>query len=87
MYIPHTFEQPLYYVSYAVSALASLQIWGLQQADPQKALDTYLDILGHGAYDYQYMELLDLVGLRSFAEEGAALEICRPVAEYAAKLR
>ncbi len=86
MYVHHNFEAPMYYISYAVSSLASLQIWKLQQEDKQAALDLYMDILGRGAYEYGYMELMDAVGLLRFSEEGAAAEICMPAIEYCAAL-
>ena len=82
IFINHTFESPCYYISYAASALASLQLWDLQQEDPDAALEKYMEILGLGAYDYGYMELLEEVGLKSFAQEGVADEVCRPVVNH-----
>ena len=41
-----------------------------------------MEILGLGAYDYGYMELLEEVGLKSFAQEGVADEVCRPVVNH-----
>ena len=81
-FVPHTFSSPCYYVSYAASALGTIQIWDLQQKDPDAALALYLDILGKGAYDYGYTELMEAAGLKSFGDKGAADEICRPLIDY-----
>ncbi len=48
--IPHTFQSPMYYVSYAVSMILSLQIWELGERDYQKARETYLSILHRPEY-------------------------------------
>lgn len=79
MYVSHTFETPLYYISYAVSALASLQLWDIAQTDFSAALESYLAILAQGAYEEGYITVLENAGLRLFTEEGAVEDICRPV--------
>ncbi|MCR5825070.1 MAG: hypothetical protein K6G54_00740 [Oscillospiraceae bacterium] len=43
-HIPHLFEQPLYYISYAVSALPALDIWLRSRTDYAAAVDLYLDV-------------------------------------------
>lgn len=86
MNVHHNFEAPMYYISYAVSSLTALQIWDLQQEDPDAAFELYMEILGCGAYEYGYMELIDAVGLIRFSEEGAAGAICAPAIEYCANL-
>ncbi len=79
VYISHSYEAPLYYLSYAVSTLASLQLWNMAQEDMDAAVESYLSILGQGAYDAGYMEVLENAGLRLFTEDGAVDEICAPV--------
>ncbi len=49
--IPHTFEAPFYYISYATSLLAALEIWEISEEDPTKAIDMYLKVQSHNAYD------------------------------------
>ena len=78
-FVPHNFERPLYYISYAVSAIPALQIWDMAQADPQQAVDTYLDVLEHGSFAEEYCSVLRDTGLRLFTEKNAAGDICRPV--------
>lgn len=77
--ISHNFDSPLYYLSYAVSSLASLQLWDMAQEDMTAAVDSYLSILGQSAYDDGYMQVLENAGLRLFTEDGAVEDICRPV--------
>lgn len=86
MYISHNYEAPLYYISYAVSALASLQLWTIAQEDSSAAVDCYLSILGQGAYEDGYFSVLENAGLRLFTEEGAVEEICRPALDELARL-
>jgi oligoendopeptidase F len=78
-YIPHNFESPLYYISYATSALAALQLWDTAQTDPQAAADTYLALLQRGAHDLGYFQVLEENGLLLFNQEGAVDAICQPV--------
>ena len=43
--IPHSFQSPMYYISYAVSMIAALEIWELSEKDFDAARDVYLTIL------------------------------------------
>ena len=79
VYISHNFAQPLYYISYAASAMAALQLWDLAQTDFSAAAETYLSVLRHGSYEQGYTQVLEECGLRLFTEEGAVEEVCRPV--------
>ncbi|MBR2716362.1 MAG: hypothetical protein IKD79_01315, partial [Oscillospiraceae bacterium] len=78
-YISHNFEQPLYYISYAASAIAALQIWDLAQTDFDAAAAVYVDVLSRGAHDEGYIQVLEECGLRLVTEEGTAADVCRPV--------
>ena len=85
-YISHNFEQPLYYFSYAASAMAALQIWDIAQTDRERAVSVYLDVLDHGSFREGYMQVLPETGLRLFTEDGAAEDVCRPVLDRLAEL-
>ena len=78
----HNFEVPLYYISYATSALAALQIWDISQADLQAGVDAYMAVLEQGAYEKGYFEVLSDCGLRLFTEDGMVMDVCRPVIDY-----
>ncbi len=45
MWVPHSFSQPMYYLSYALSALPALEIWSIAQEDPDLALARYSDFV------------------------------------------
>lgn len=42
--VPHTFHSPMYYISYATSALAALELYQLSLTDRPAAVQAYLDI-------------------------------------------
>lgn len=68
MRVSHNFESPFYYISYAASALASVQIWSRSQVDRDAALALYNALVEKGAYDYGYCELLSEMGLAVFTD-------------------
>lgn len=68
MQVNHNFESPFYYISYAVSMLASLQIYEMAEDDWAAAAGFYNDLVSLGAFDYTYCELLDKVGLECFTD-------------------
>lgn len=69
MYVNHNFTSPFYYISYAASSLASLQIWTLAEHDRPGALALYNQLVSLGAYDLEYFELMDRVGLKRFTDD------------------
>ena len=48
--IPHTFQSPMYYISYATSMLLSLELWAQSKADFDAARDAYWSILDRAPY-------------------------------------
>lgn len=81
MFVPHNYEQPFYYISYAVSSLAALQIWEQSLADFDAAADTWLRITGAGACGSGYQAVLENAGLTCFTADGA-VNICDAVLAY-----
>ena len=77
MQVNHNFESPFYYISYAVSMLASLQIYELAENDWAQAASFYNDLVSLGAFDYTYCELLEKIGLECFTD---GLPACVPQA-------
>ena len=49
VYVTHTFESPMYYLSYAASSLAAIQIWDMAQTDLQAAVDAWKSVMSHDA--------------------------------------
>ncbi len=86
VYISHNFDRPLYYFSYAASAMAALQIWDMAQTDYDAAVSVYMDVLRRGAHDQGYFQVLEECGLLLFTEDGAAEAVCRPVLDRLTEL-
>ena len=68
MDITHFFEQPFYVITYPVSHDIAMQIFQLEQAEPGKGMEKYLEML-----DRDYADMLDTAlnaGLESPFDEG-----------------
>lgn len=78
-YIPHLFDQPFYYVSYAVSALPALDVWLQAQEDRAAATDAYLNVSA-ARTDAWFLDvvndngLCDVTNLRDVARLADGLE-------------
>lgn len=83
--VPHTFSSPMYYVSYATSALAALDIWTLALQDRQAGINKYMELTTYGLTT-TYCELMEECGLKSIFEEGTIEEIARAVSKYSSAL-
>lgn len=70
--ISHIFQTPGYYISYAVSALAALEIWGVMQYDYDRAVQMYTDFshCSYLDYDYTFMASLEECGFSNVLGEG-----------------
>ncbi len=77
MQVNHNFESPFYYISYAVSMLASLQMYEMAENNWAEAADFYNKLVSLGAFDYTYCDLLEKVGLECFTD---GLPACVPQA-------
>lgn len=83
--VPHTFSSPMYYISYATSALAALDIWTIAREDRQAGIDKYMELTTYGLTT-SYCELMEECGLKSIFEEGTIREIAQAVSNYASAL-
>ena len=59
----HNFQQPLYYISYAVSAIPALELYVDSLESPQDAMDTYLRVASMGDEDFYLTDALRETGL------------------------
>ena len=67
--VSHTFEQPFYYISYAMSAVPALTIYVDSVSDFTSAAREYNYIQYYGDGSYSFEDLLSLAGVSSpFAE-------------------
>ena len=71
--ITHLFEQPGYYISYGVSALASMQIYAAMQEDFSQAIIMYTNIasLSSNSGDHPFSEALESSGFDNIFEESS----------------
>lgn len=82
MFVHHNFDQPLYYISYAASALVALQIWEISQEDYDAAVQLWLDFVHEGGFTKSYMEVVAESGLKDFTEEEAVTEVLASAMNY-----
>ena len=81
MEVPHTFHQPMYYISYAVSAAAALEIWEVSLEDRQAGIDTYLEFVDLGC-NTGIRTALGSCGLSNVLLEDTIRGIAESTAEY-----
>lgn len=62
--VSHNFQSPLYYISYATSALSSLDLWLVSLDDRDKAVDIYMDLTTL-SLSLPYRQAIEEVGLRN----------------------
>lgn len=67
--VSHNFQSPMYYISYATSALSALDLWLVSLEDRDRAVDIYLDLAAMGMRR-PYRETVETVGLRDIFREG-----------------
>lgn len=77
----HCFRQPLYYISYATSALSSLDLWLLYLDRPEEARDIYLE-LSALSLTLPYREAVENVGLRDIFEAGTVSDLAEELENY-----
>jgi len=79
--VTHTFEQPMYYIGYATSALAALDILAMSVENREAAIDCYMHLTTyHGQLGFR--ETLDDVGLPDIFDDGVVEDISIAVEEY-----
>jgi len=76
--IPHTFQNPMYYISYATSALSALDLWLLSLEDRDRAVETYLELAVMGM-SHPYRESVASAGLRDIFRAGVMRELAKGV--------
>ncbi len=72
--ITHNFNSPMYYISYATSALSSLDLWIESINDRDEAVNTYKSLIACSS-DTPYIESVESCGLRNIFDSGVVSEI------------
>lgn len=82
--IPHNFESPLYYLSYAVSAVSSLEIWDIAQEDYHAGVEAWENVLKTTNENLGYLKTLEKCGLTPITDTDGVVRICSQAIETAA---
>lgn len=85
--VPHTFTSPMYYISYATSALSSLDIYNMACENPDRALDEYMKLLAYHDVNVGYLEVLDKAGFGNFTDESYVENVLSTVMEHVKTLK
>lgn len=79
----HMFEQPMYYISYAVSAIAAFEIWEESIDDWKAGTETYLTFVEQGC-NTGIRDAVSACGLSNVLSESTVRELADAVSEYLA---
>ncbi len=80
MDVHHNFQSPMYYVSYATSALAALEIWSELQVNPENAVEMYMEISASSRL-VGYDDTLENAGLPDVFEDGNIERLAQSIGE------
>lgn len=79
--VHHNFVMPLYYISYAVSALPSLELYFDSQNDRDTAISAYLSVIDESGYR-AYLKVLEDADLNSPFDKMAYQELSEEIKQY-----
>lgn len=77
----HNFQNPMYFISYATSALSALDLWFLYLDSPRQAKEVYLD-LSALSLSLPYREATAKVGLRDIFDPEVIPELAETLEAY-----
>ncbi|MCR5800332.1 MAG: DUF6044 family protein [Lachnospiraceae bacterium] len=78
--IPHIFVSPLYYISYATSAAAALEIYDMADTNRNVAVEKYMEISSLKSY-WAFKETLDYLDMQDIFAKGAVKDIFKKTVE------
>ncbi len=74
--IPHHFSSPLYYLSYAVSAVSSLEIWEDAREDFAAGTEEWENVVNAAGQNLGYFDVIDRCGLTPITDSEGVKNIC-----------
>lgn len=80
MYVPHNFTSPMYYISYATSAAAAIDIWSQGRTDYNSAVNKYMTLTANDYYSFR--DALSNVGIEDIFEENTIKKIADNINSY-----
>lgn len=81
----HLYNSPLYYLSYSISAMASLSQLDNINHDYRKAVDNYLTLTSYDEVEFEFMELLERSNMPNIFDKDVIKKIGKSISEYASK--
>lgn len=81
----HLYNSPLYYLSYSISAMASLSQLDNINHDYRKAVDNYLTLTSYDEVEFEFMELLERSNMPNIFDKDVIKNIGKSISEYASK--
>ncbi|WP_294750791.1 hypothetical protein [uncultured Ruminococcus sp.] len=87
--IAHLYECPGYYISYATSALASLELFFDLAEDKDRAIEKYEKMAEISCYsgEYTFREALDICGFEDVITEKFITDISKKLSDYALNVK
>lgn len=79
--VSHNFQSPLYYISYATSALSSLDLWLLSLEDREEAVEIYLRLAAL-SLSLPYRQTMREVGLRDIFQPETIPEMAEELGRF-----
>ena len=70
--LSHNFSSPFYYISYAVSAFSSLEVFVDALDDYDAAVDQYLDVV---AFSHGYLDMVETLGMANPFDRNEAMTV------------
>ena len=74
--IPHTFQSPMYYFSYAVSAVSALEIFDMSQKDRDSAVTAWRTLIEKFDASASYEDMMTAAGLKPFTDTESVKAAC-----------
>ena len=81
----HLYNSPLYYLSYSISAMASLSQLDNINHNYRKAVDNYLTLTSYDEVEFEFMELLERSNMLNIFDKDVIKNIGKSISEYASK--
>jgi len=77
----HIFSVPFYYIDYTLAQVVAFQYWVLHQENPEKALESYIEVCKLGG-SKSFTGLLESVGLKNPFKSGTIKNVTEPIQKY-----
>ena len=77
--LSHNFSSPFYYISYAVSAFSSLEVFVDALDDYDAAVDQYLDVV---AFSHGYLDMVETLGMANPFDRNEAMTVAEGLLDW-----